>query len=30
MSVMNTLVRRELWEHRAITLAPVVFGALFV
>ena len=30
MSPMRTLLRRELWEHRAITLAPVVFGGLFV
>lgn len=30
MSVMSTLVRRELWEHRAISLAPIAFGALFV
>ena len=30
MSEMRMLVRRELWEHRAISLAPLVFGALFV
>jgi len=30
MNVMKTLIRRELWEHRAITLAPIAFGALFV
>ncbi len=30
MNTMKTLVRRELWEHRAITLAPIAFGALFV
>jgi ABC-2 type transport system permease protein len=30
VSAMRTLVRRELWEHRAITLVPIAFGALFV
>jgi len=30
MNAMRTLVRRELWEHRAITLAPIAFAALFV
>lgn len=30
MNAMKTLVRRELWEHRAIVLVPIAFGALFV
>lgn len=29
MNDMTTLLRRELWEHRAITVAPAVFAALF-
>jgi ABC-2 type transport system permease protein len=27
---MTTLLRRETWEHRAIVVAPAVFGALFI
>jgi ABC-2 type transport system permease protein len=30
MSTLQALMRRELWEHRAIVLAPAAFGALFV
>jgi len=30
MNAMKTLVRRELWEHRAIALVPLAFGGLFV
>ncbi len=30
MSAMKTLIRRELWEHRAIVLAPAAFAALFI
>ena len=30
MNDMTTLLRRELWEHRAITVAPSVFAALFI
>lgn len=30
MNQMTTLVRRELWEHRAIVFVPGVFGLLFV
>jgi len=30
MNDMTTLLRRELWEHRAITVAPSVFAALFM
>jgi ABC-2 type transport system permease protein len=30
MSKITALVRRELWEHRAIVFAPATFGALFV
>ena len=30
MSTIIALVRRELWEHRAIVFAPAIFGALFV
>lgn len=30
MSAMTTLLRRETWEHRAIVVAPTVFGALFI
>jgi ABC-2 type transport system permease protein len=30
MSTMNTLLRRELWEHRAILVTPVVVGILII
>jgi len=30
MSVMTTLLKRETWEHRAILIAPTVFGGLFI
>ena len=30
MSAMRMLIRRELWEHRAISLVPLAFGALFI
>jgi ABC-2 type transport system permease protein len=30
MNVMNTLIRRELWEHRSIAFAPLAFGLIFV
>lgn len=30
MSPMRMLIRRELWEHRAISLVPLAFGALFI
>lgn len=30
MNAMGALVRRELWEHRAIVLAPAAFGILFI
>ena len=30
MNVMNTLIRRELWEHRSIAIAPLAFGLIFL
>ena len=30
MNQLTTLLRRELWEHRAIFFVPCVFGGLFV
>lgn len=30
MSVINTLIRRELWEHRSIAIAPIAFGLIFI
>ena len=30
MNEMSTLLRRELWEHRAIVVTPIVVGALIV
>jgi len=30
MSEMSTLLRREVWEHRAIVVTPIVVGALII